>query len=33
MAGYWPSSFFGFFMDRNEVEVVKKIKIKNIQNK
>ena len=21
MAGYWPSSFFAFFMDRDEVEV------------
>ena len=23
MAGYWPSSFFGMFMDRDEVEIHK----------
>ena len=26
MAGYWPSSFFAFFMDRDEVEVHKNAK-------
>ena len=26
MAGYWPSSFFGVFMDRDEVEVHKNAK-------
>ena len=26
MAGYWPSSFFGVFMDRDEVEVHKHAK-------
>ena len=26
MAGYWASSFFGVFMDRDEVEVHKKAK-------
>ena len=26
MAGYWPSSLFAFFMDRDEVEVHKTVK-------
>ena len=26
MAGYWPSSFFCIFMDRNEVEIHKNAK-------
>ena len=26
MAGYWPSSFFGMFMDRDKVEVHKHAK-------
>ena len=26
MAGYWPSSFFAFFVDRDEVEVHKNAK-------
>ena len=26
MAGYWPSSLFAFFLDRDEVEVHKNVK-------
>ena len=32
MAGYWPSSFFCVFMDRDEVEVHKNVKKKNEAN-
>ena len=30
MAGYWPSSLFAFFMDRDKVEVHKDAKTKEI---